>query len=314
MVDLSGAGENIEQKKEVANNIFEKLKNTQSMIWKLKLNIFWGWIKDYLVSEGIGDTINDGMKWFLLSSVLKDKGDFTIDNKKYSSVFEFLEAAKKAITNATQADLANLKNKIDLWLPEQQSNTNNETNDTRKQEHLHNNPEVNKIVESLETKGQLTAIKEVKDSKWNSIMECSWKTPYFNENAIWDLVNFALTFYKKTWKALKISSAYRTISYQEELQAENKNKTYTDNHWVQHTWVPTATPWLSNHQTGHAIDIASDSRTLLSTTEFLAITKANNFKRDKNEPWHFNHKNMVTRKNRLAISTKLNNNYEKYRA
>ncbi len=306
---FAGKDENIEEKKALANDIFEKLKESKGMIGKLKLSIFGSWIKDYLVSEGIWDSIKDGIKWAFLHSIFNNGWSFTINQKEYSDVFSFLEDTKKAITSATQENLNQLRQQIIVW-DNHSSPQSHETITTPPSMEK----DIKKIVETLETHGNLTTIKEIKDTEWNIILQWLWKTPYFNENAIQDLVGFALSFYQKTWEPLKISSAYRTIKHQKKLQEGNKDEIYTDNKGVSHVWVPTATPWYSNHQTWHAIDIAEASRDKLSETQLVALATAYNFRRDKNEPRHFNHKNMLSKSERLALSRKLQKNYETYRA
>ncbi|NOZ44580.1 MAG: hypothetical protein GXP45_05595 [bacterium] len=42
---------NIEQKKEVAKHIVEKLKESKGLLGKLKINIFDSWMEDFLVNE-----------------------------------------------------------------------------------------------------------------------------------------------------------------------------------------------------------------------------------------------------------------------
>lgn len=155
------------------------------------------------------------------------------------------------------------------------------------------------IVNSIEVVWNLANIKEVKDIDWNTILECRWKTPYINKAIIEDIIWFAQEFFEKTWTALTLNNAYRSLDYQNKLK---KMK-----------WDNAAESWKSWHNLWLSIDMDRTDRynQINGWLKWMeALAEKHNFSRTiASEDWHFDHKSLTNNPNeRLSIAKTIDKN------
>lgn len=165
------------------------------------------------------------------------------------------------------------------------------------------NENAKSIIEDLETKWDLSEIKEIKDKDGNIVLKCRGETPYIHSKAAADLIGLALLYHKKTGQNILLESAYRTIAHQARLKKENAAK-----------GTPTADPWYSWHNLWYSIDVSTATRYAnkigwIDGTKKLA--KLFNFNPISSEDRHFDYKDFVDkyyddREARLPEAQKLN--------
>lgn len=147
------------------------------------------------------------------------------------------------------------------------------------------NENAKSIVEDLETKWDLSEIKEIKDKDGNIVLKCRGETPYIHSKAAADLIGLALLYHKKTGQNILLESAYRTIAHQARLKKENAAK-----------GTPTADPWYSWHNLWYSIDVSTATRYAnkigwIDGAKKLA--KLFNFNPISSEDRHFDYKDFV---------------------
>lgn len=147
------------------------------------------------------------------------------------------------------------------------------------------NENAKSIIEDLETKWDLSEIKEIKDKDGNIVLKCRGETPYIHSKAAADLIGLALLYHKKTGQNILLESAYRTIAHQARLKKENAAK-----------GTPTADPWYSWHNLWYSIDVSTATRYAnkigwIDGTKKLA--KLFNFNPISSEDRHFDYKDFV---------------------
>ncbi|MCF7835406.1 D-alanyl-D-alanine carboxypeptidase family protein [Candidatus Gracilibacteria bacterium] len=324
----------IDLKNEVADLYIEKIKEKKGSSLSNFIIGDGDMIKDYLVSEGLLDKISDNFSGNFINKLLDGLDPETS---------KYFQEAKKELDSANTKDALNqLKEKIlnpDISVEDPEAiddtstdDASTETSNTDSKEtpivpfvpiytpykNLKVGGEVKKedleyvgenskyIVDKLETKGNLTKIKKLKDKNGKIILECRGKTPYVNSKIASDLIGLALIFYNKTGSKFLIESGYRTIEHQEDLKEKNKK-----------TGTPTADPGYSGHNLGYSIDVSTNSRyskKIGGVSGLKKIAKIFNFHPISSEDWHFDHKEFVDNyyKNkdaRLDIAQNLDESY-----
>jgi len=175
--------------------------------------------------------------------------------------------------------------------------------------------EVNSILETLETKWELTKIDEFRDSKGNLIFKHKiWPrtTPYIKKDVVKDFIGLTYDFYQKTKNTFFLESSFRTAEHQQYLLDNNPKN------------VPTAGVNHSRHNVWIAIDISKESRfnkKLWVTkqdrlNEFRKIAKSNNFLTIPSENWHFEHitRDKITVDNIYENAVAVNESFGEVRA
>lgn len=283
-------------KQQVIDTYIEK-NNKKSILGFLGINKMLGIdkaIKQYLTNENKPDitsaaNIWDFLKWNILINLflknkkneldkLKEYLDLNKDNKaqleSLASEIKKGTAVEKAIENPTQNSIS---------------------------ENYSENPEIKTIKESIEIKWTFANIKEVKNSAWQIILECTKgvDTPYIHTDALDDMIWFAQEFFQKTWKPLSLNSAYRTIENQRKQKAEK--------------WDKAAAPGESGHNLWLSIDIDWWDRyeKQIGWINWMRdLAKKYNFYPLASEDRHFDYKTLPNPGNRLAQAEILDKDFQ----
>lgn len=283
-------------KQQVIDTYIEK-NNKKSILGFLGINKMLGVdkaIKQYLSSENKPDitsteNIWDFLKWnILIKFFLKNKKD-ELDKLK-----EYLNLNKD-----NKAQLESLASEIKKWTTVEKAIANPTPTTTSTSEIYSQDPEIKAIRNSIEIKWTFADIKEVKNSAWQIILECKWATPYINPEALDDLLWFAVEFFQKTWNALTISSAYRTIENQRKQKAEK--------------WWNAAEPGFSGHNLWLSMDLEWADRYSSQVwwiNWIRELAKKYNFYPLASEDRHFDYKTLPNPGNRLAQAEILDKRFQ----
>ncbi len=293
-------------KQQVIDAYIEK-NNNKSILGFFGVNKMLGIdkaIQQYLTGENKIDITSTEKLWdsikgnILINLFLKDK------KTELDKLKDYLDLHKD-----NQTQLANLAAEIKKWtalekalVESKEIQSPEKTIPGPDKEVLANsdiNPEIKSIRSSIEIKGSLANIKEVKNADGKVVLECIWETPYIKESILNDILWFAQEFFQKTWKSLTLSSAYRTIAHQEELKKEK--------------WDQAAKPWESWHNLWLSIDIDwwdRYSKEIWWITWIKKLADKYNFYPLSNEDRHFDHKTLPDAGERLAMAQGLDKDFQ----
>lgn len=145
--------------------------------------------------------------------------------------------------------------------------------------------------------------------------ESATTTPYVNTAVARDLITLAIIYKTMTGRPLRITSSYRSIERQREIQAERIKKHGSIKDKNGKTMV--ATPGYSMHNVGVAVDISSNSYTngKIGNDGFQYMAAKCGFAPLSYEAWHYEHiptKSIIEARggvnNRLRVAQKIFNN------